>query len=60
VGGVKIHNGKPIPLGRRASAGIQTKEPEIQAIKMATNTLTEKAYFLKLIIATENFFQFSI
>lgn len=33
-------------MGRRCSTGIQTKKPEMQALKTATHTLTEKTYFL--------------
>jgi hypothetical protein len=35
-------------MGRGGSAGIQTKKLEIEAIKMATYTLTEKTYFLTI------------
>jgi hypothetical protein len=35
-------------VGRGGSAGIQTKKPETQAIKMMTYTLTEKRYFLTI------------
>jgi hypothetical protein len=33
-------------VGGRGSAGIQTKQPEIQATKMVTYTFAEKTYFL--------------
>jgi hypothetical protein len=41
-------------VGRGGSAGIQTKKPEIQVMKMVTYTLTGKTYFLTLVYQHKN------